>query len=351
MTSQRTRLLTFVLPLLLSIAPWSAFAQNPPAAQVPKELAPYAFLVGEWTGGGGGVPGQAAGGTRFSRELQGRVILRTNWANVAATATAPASRHDDWMIIYVDDGGKVRADYWDNEGHVIRYGVTSSAPRQASFVSDPVPAAPRFRLTYQGTANGAVKGSFEVAPPGKPEAFAPYLAWDAVRVPPAPEAALLQLPRKPQTQAVVDACREKGKNAETRHTLMVFRAAQQLLEIKAGFPEIAAADPLTVEVAAMLHDIAGGGLVNAQPGSLIARDVLTALSARQGFSPVFIDKVARIVETHHVTGTVKGKDDNPEWYVVLLADTPRIYNASPDDKDAYAKLVRSRIDELKAAIQ
>ncbi len=51
-----------------------------------------------------------------------------------------------------------------------------------------------------------------------------------------------------------------------------------------------------------------------------------------------------------MTGTVKGKDDNAEWFVVLLADTPRIYNASPVDRDAFEKLVRARIDELKAAI-
>lgn len=163
--------------------------------------------------------------------------------------------------------------------------------------------------------------------------------------------AVQQVPRRPQTQAVVEACRAKGKEAETRHTQMVFKAAQELLKIKGAFPEIADADPLTVEIAAMLHDIGGGGLVNAQPGAAISRDVLTSLADRQGFSPAFVDKIARIVETHHVTGTIKGKDDNPEWYVVVLADTPRVYNASPDDKDAFTKLVRDRIDQLKAAIQ
>lgn len=159
------------------------------------------------------------------------------------------------------------------------------------------------------------------------------------------------VPRRPQTQAVVDACRAKGRDPETRHTLMVFKAAQQLLKIKAAIPEIAGADPLTSEIAAMLHDIGGGGLINAKPGAVIAKDVLTSLSEGQSFSPSFIDKVARIIETHHVTGTVKGKDDGPEWYLVILADTPRIYNAAPEDTEAFAKLVRGRIDELKAAIQ
>jgi hypothetical protein len=156
--------------------------------------------------------------------------------------------------------------------------------------------------------------------------------------------------RRPETQAVVVACGEQGRQADTRHTLMVFQAAQEILKIKASYPEIAAADPLTTEVAAMLHDIGGGGLANAKPGSIIAREVLTSLKESQGFSDAFIDKISRIVETHHVTGTVKGKDDGPEWYVVLLADTPKIYSASSADREAFARLIRERIDALKAAI-
>jgi hypothetical protein len=160
-----------------------------------------------------------------------------------------------------------------------------------------------------------------------------------------------ETPRRPETQAVVDRCRELGREAETPHTLMVFRAAQAILKVKAGFPEIQAADPKTTEIATMLHDIAGGGLVNAKPGAVIARDVLTSLKDRLGLTDGFIDQVARIVETHHVTGTVRGQDDSPEWYVVLLADTRGIYTASPADGEAFARLLRDRIDQLKLAIQ
>ena len=159
-----------------------------------------------------------------------------------------------------------------------------------------------------------------------------------------------QVARRAETQAVIYACREKGRNAETRHTLMVFKAAQALLKVKSAFPEIADADPLTAEVATTLHDIGGGGLVNAHPGAVITREVLTSLAAAQHFSPAFIDKIERIVETHHITGAVKGKDDGPDWYLVILADTPRIYSASPDDKDAFAKLIRDRIEQVKATL-
>lgn len=179
----------------------------------------------------------------------------------------------------------------------------------------------------------------------------PLVARVDAQTPAAVDSRLAAIPRRAETQAVVEACRAKGREAETRHTLMVFGAAREILGIKEAFPEIASADPLTTEVAAMLHDIGGGGLVNAQPGAVIARDVLTSIKEPHPFTAEFIAKVSRIVETHHVAGTVKGKDDGPEWYVVLLADTPRIYKASSSDREAYAKLLRERIDELKAAIQ
>jgi hypothetical protein len=153
----------------------------PAAASLPRELAPLGFLLGEWDGGGSGAPGQASGGTSFATSLQDRVIVRTNFAAIAATDKTPASRHDDLMIIYVDERGAVRADYYDNEGHVIRYAVTVSGPGRAVFVSDVPAGAPRYRLAYETAPDGVVKGSFSVAPPGKPDAFTPYLTWDMRR--------------------------------------------------------------------------------------------------------------------------------------------------------------------------
>ena len=153
------------------------------AASLPKELAPLEFLIGTWDGGGSGTPGQGSGGTSFATGLQDRVIVRTNSAVIAATDKTPASRHDDLMIIYVDDQRVVRADYYDNEGHVIRYVVETSADGLAVFTSDASAAGPRYRLTYQVAPGGSIKGAFLLAPPGKPDAFAPYLAWEMRRAP------------------------------------------------------------------------------------------------------------------------------------------------------------------------
>jgi hypothetical protein len=155
------------------------------AASLPKELVPLEFLLGAWDGGGSGAPGQASGATTFATGLQDRVIVRTNFAVIAATDKAPASRHDDLMIVYVDDKGGIRADYYDNEGHVIRYVVTVPGAGRAVFVSEVAAGAPRFRLAYETAPGGVVKGSFSMAPPGKPDAFAPYLAWDMRRTGPA----------------------------------------------------------------------------------------------------------------------------------------------------------------------
>lgn len=151
------------------------------AGTLPKELAPLAFLLGDWEGGGSGTPGQGSGGTSFAPRLQDRVIVRTNFATIAATDKASASRHDDLMIIYVDDQGAIRADYYDNEGHVLRYAVTTIGEGQVVFTSEASSNAPRYRITYQAAPEGIVKGSFAMASPGKPDAFTPYLTWDMSR--------------------------------------------------------------------------------------------------------------------------------------------------------------------------
>lgn len=170
----------------LAVGLWATCAApSARAASLPKELAPLVFLLGDWDGGGGGTPGQGSGGTSFAAGLQDRVVVRTNFAVTAATDKAAASRHDDLMIVYVDDRGSVRADYYDNEGHVIRYAVTADGQGRVLFTSDPVASAPRYQLTYAAAPGGVVKGVFAIAPPGRPDAFTPYLTWDMHRTSPA----------------------------------------------------------------------------------------------------------------------------------------------------------------------
>lgn len=149
-------------------------------AEEPPELRPFAFLIGEWTASGSGGPGSGAGTSVFSRSLQGQVILRTSYAEYPPVDGKPASRHDDLLVIYVSRAG-VRADYYDSEGHVIRYSVRSPAPDQAVFLSEPAAGEPMFRLTYELVSNDALDGEFEIAAP-ETETFRSYLSWHSRKV-------------------------------------------------------------------------------------------------------------------------------------------------------------------------
>ncbi len=148
-------------------------------AEPPDALKPYSFLIGEWRPVGSGEPGAGAGTAVFSRGLQDRVIVRTSYAEYPAGNGKPASRHDDLMIIFAGADGSVRADYYDNEGHVIRYSIRSPAPGEAVFVSDASASGPRYRLGYKLDPSGLLKGEFAIAPPGQPEAFKTYLTWES----------------------------------------------------------------------------------------------------------------------------------------------------------------------------
>lgn len=182
------------LPLALAAAAWclaappAAANQAPPATPPPSppaaattpsaSLEALTFLLGDWDATGGGQPGQGQGRTTFARGLQDRVITRTNVAEYPATDKKPASRHDDLMVIYVARGG-LRADYYDSEGHVIRYGVTAPAAGVAVFLSDEAAGEPRFRLTYKLDPGGTLNGEFAIAPPNQPDLFKPYLTWQS----------------------------------------------------------------------------------------------------------------------------------------------------------------------------
>ncbi len=149
-----------------------------PGAEPPASLAAFRMLIGEWRALDD--PSGATGGFTFAFAVQDQVIVRTNHSDSPAANGKPASRHDDLMVMYVE-GGIVRADYFDNEGHVIRY-VAEARSNEIVFLSEIKPAEPRYRLAYQRGSEGALNGRFDIAPPGKPDAFSPYLSWTARRL-------------------------------------------------------------------------------------------------------------------------------------------------------------------------
>ena len=84
------------------------------------------------------------------------------------------------MVIY-QEAQALRADYYDSEGHVIRYSATVPESHSVIFTSEPAASNPVFRLSYQLNSDGELKGSFEIAMPNAPDTFTPYLSWSAVK--------------------------------------------------------------------------------------------------------------------------------------------------------------------------
>ena len=79
----------------------------------------------------------------------------------------PAFRHDDLLIVYREvTAAAIRAIYFDNEGHVIRYNVEAAA-NQAVFTSEGSRNEPRYRMTYRAAGPNQLGFRFEIAEPGK----------------------------------------------------------------------------------------------------------------------------------------------------------------------------------------
>ena len=138
-------------------------------------------LLGSWAGEGGGDPGQGAGTVSFSLELDGRILVRKNHLDFPATPQRPAFVHDDLLVTYREADGSLRADYFDNEDHVIHYTVAAAADGSSVHLSAPQTGAPRFRMTYVRAAADTYSIRFEIAPPGRPDDFSAYVVSTAMR--------------------------------------------------------------------------------------------------------------------------------------------------------------------------
>jgi hypothetical protein len=148
-----------------------------PALAEDDAWADYRFFMGEWVGEGVGQPGHASGGFTLTPDLQGKVLVRRSRAVYPAAGGRQASTHDDLMVIYRQERGKlVKASYFDSEGHVISYSVSVSADKTGVvFLSDAQPSNPHFRLTYTKGKADTLSIKFEIAPPDKPDEFRTYL--------------------------------------------------------------------------------------------------------------------------------------------------------------------------------
>src|SRR3954447_7159775 len=174
----------FIICIIFTFIAWIGGT----AAAAEADNDPFAacrLLVGEWIGGGSGRPGQGRGEFTFRPELQGKVLVRRHRAEIASGPDQPAQIHEDLMVVYPGGKGQpLKATYWDNEAHAIHYTVQPSADgKSLTFLSEPSPAAPRFRLTYSRKSEDEVGIAFAFTPPGKPDDFKTYTEGSARRKP------------------------------------------------------------------------------------------------------------------------------------------------------------------------
>ncbi len=170
---------------LAALALLAAAATGSAASAPPSPLDALRFLHGTWRGDGSGTPGQGSGTATFAPDLDGRVLVRRSHSEYPAAGGRPAAVHDDLRVIHPAPGGRaLQAVSFDNEGHVIEYDDVAVSPdgTRVVFTSEAEAGSPRFRLTYSRAGADAVDVTFEVAPPGAPDAFKPYVSGRTRRV-------------------------------------------------------------------------------------------------------------------------------------------------------------------------
>ncbi len=105
-------------------------------------------------------------------------VTRRSYSEHPATAGKEAVVHDDLTVICPTPyAGRLEAINFDNEGHVMEYSVdVSKDGNTVVFLREAEPSVPRSRLTYSRIAEDVVDVAFEIAPPGTPAAFKPYVS-------------------------------------------------------------------------------------------------------------------------------------------------------------------------------
>ena len=154
-----------------------ALLAGPPAlasSPLAGDLGALAFMIGEWKSVGDPSGPDAGGTSSIEPDLSGRLLIRRD--HVLTTA---GQAFDIYMAMY-DDGGSLRAEFVDTEGHVIHYAVTPAPDgRSAVFVAPASQSGPGFRLTYAAAPGERLHIRCEIAPPGG--AYKVYAEGDVAR--------------------------------------------------------------------------------------------------------------------------------------------------------------------------
>jgi hypothetical protein len=173
MTTTRAKVFAGMISTLLTV---SIAAQSPTPSSDPWKA--LKFLQGTWQAQAKGDAGVTAMGTyTFKSELGDHVLARHS--TTASGCKGPATfdcEHGDLLYVYQDAPGQpLKAIYFDNEGHVIHYSVSTPDATTAIFLSDISQPGPQFQLVYE--LKGAVMwGKFQMRMPGQKD-WKLYLEW------------------------------------------------------------------------------------------------------------------------------------------------------------------------------
>ena len=140
------------------------------------------FLLGTWEAKTqGGSAGAAASGTyTFRLDLKDHVLARHSLSSGCKGPADFDCEHGDLLYLYQEAAGQpLKAIYFDNEGHVIQYEVTTPASNTAVLLSAASSNGPHFRLMYE-LKGPVMLGKFQMRMPGQSD-FRSYLEWSGGR--------------------------------------------------------------------------------------------------------------------------------------------------------------------------
>jgi len=141
------------------------------------------FLEGEWsatTPASGANAAHVIGSYTFRRELAGHLLVRHSSSASCKGPTDFDCEHGDLLFIYLEGPAQaMRAIYFDNEGHVIHYGVSTPTPTSVVFLSDPAVPGRQFRLAYE-LKDRLMSGKFQMHVPGSGD-WQSYLEWSGTK--------------------------------------------------------------------------------------------------------------------------------------------------------------------------
>ena len=129
----------------------------------------------------GSAGAQGNGTYTFKPELKHHVLVRRS--GVYAACEGPANfdcEHSDVLYVYQEaESQPLKAIYFDNEGHVIHYTVSTPDSTTAVFISEASPSGPQFQLVYQ-LKDKLMSGKFQMRMPGQTE-WKSYLEWNGAK--------------------------------------------------------------------------------------------------------------------------------------------------------------------------